>query len=42
VSALAALAALSGGFILRVVLVFGGKASARRPEDYLRQTAGGR
>jgi formate-dependent nitrite reductase membrane component NrfD len=41
-SALAALATLAGGFILRVVLIFGGKASARRPEDYLRQMAGGR
>ena len=36
VSTLAALAALAGGFILRAVLVFGGNASARRPEDYLR------
>jgi protein NrfD len=36
VSTLAVLATLAGGFILRAVLVFGGNASARRPEDYLR------
>ena len=42
VSTLAALATLAGGFILRAVLVFGGNASARRPEDYLQQTADGR
>jgi formate-dependent nitrite reductase membrane component NrfD len=36
VSTLAALATLAGGFVLRAVLVFGGNASARRPEDYLR------
>jgi protein NrfD len=38
VSTLAALATLAGGFILRVVLVFGGRESARRPEDYLQYT----
>jgi hypothetical protein len=40
-SALTALATLAGGFILRVVLIFGGKASTRRPEDYLRMTGDG-
>ncbi len=38
VSMVAALATLVGGFILRVVLVFGGNASARQPQDYLRIT----
>jgi protein NrfD len=38
VSALAAIAMLVGGFILRVVFIFGGNESARRPEDYFRLT----
>ncbi len=37
-SALAALATLMGGVILRAVFVFGGNESARRPEDYFRFT----
>lgn len=38
VSALAAIAMLVGGFILRVVFIFGGNESARRPGDYFRST----
>ncbi len=34
----AALAALTGGFILRAVMVFGGLESAQRAEDYFRWT----
>lgn len=37
-SALAAVAALAGGYIQRVVLLFAGNESARRPEAYLRLT----
>ncbi len=37
-SRVAALAALAGGFLVRVVFIFGGKESARRPEDYFRMT----
>jgi protein NrfD len=38
VSVLAAIAMLVGGFILRVVFIFGGNESARRPGDYFRST----
>lgn len=37
-SALADLATLAGGYMLRSVLVSAGNASARRPEDYFRMT----
>jgi formate-dependent nitrite reductase membrane component NrfD len=37
-SRLAAVAALSGGFIQRAVLVLAGKRSAERAHDYLRMT----
>jgi protein NrfD len=40
--ALASIATLVGGFLLRAVLVFGGNRSARQPRDYLRQTGAGR
>jgi protein NrfD len=36
--ALASIATLIGGFLLRAVLVFGGNRSARQPRDYLRLT----
>lgn len=38
VSTAAAVSALTGGFLLRGVFVFGGKESGRRPRDYFRMT----
>jgi protein NrfD len=35
---LAGLAVLIGGYVLRLVFVFGGNASGRRPQDYFRAT----
>lgn len=38
VSTLAAVSTLAGGFLLRASLLFGGKQSAHRPEDYFKIT----